>query len=167
MRDHAHSLSERISRYVDRSGGPDACWPWTRSRTDDGYGKVSLGKSGTMGRAHRVAYELAVGPIPDGLVVCHRCDSPSCCNPAHLFVGTVTENNHDRDAKGHHGSHTRPERRARGEKNARAKLTAESVRAIREQARSGKLQREIAAEFGVSQQAIGRVLSGRRWGHVT
>lgn len=82
-------LLERI--VVSDSG----CWEWTRSKATNGYGRITNSLS-----AHRAAYELFVGPIPDGMQVCHRCDNPPCCNPAHLFLGTAADNAHDRDAKG-------------------------------------------------------------------
>jgi len=73
------------------------CWPW-KSRTDkDGYGKVHW--AGESNRAHRVAWEITNGPIPDGLLVCHSCDNPPCCNPSHLFLGTNAENMRDASAK--------------------------------------------------------------------
>jgi hypothetical protein len=77
---------------------PSECWEWIGPRTDRGYGHLVINKKNK--RAHRVAYELAVGPIPAGLVVMHRCDNPPCCNPAHLSVGTVAENNADAARKG-------------------------------------------------------------------
>lgn len=91
-------LTERFWRKVDKSAGPEGCWPWTGSRHGFGYGFVSAG--GKRRGAHRVSWELANGPIPDGLSVCHRCDNPPCVNPAHLFLGTVGDNTRDMMAKG-------------------------------------------------------------------
>jgi hypothetical protein len=90
---------------VDRSGGPDACWPWT-GRTEGGYGRLWF--KNKHERAHRVAWALANNqPVPDGMVVCHRCDNPPCCNPADLWLGTRTDNNADRDAKGRQRARTK------------------------------------------------------------
>lgn len=94
-------LAERLARRLDKSGGPDACWPWMGSRNTGGSGKNHGSiQAGRMVKAHRIAWILAGGPVPDGMCVLHRCDNPPCCNPAHLFLGTVADNNRDRDAKG-------------------------------------------------------------------
>lgn len=77
------------------------CRLWTLSRDKDGYG--CLWFNGAQTRSHRVAWTLANGPIPAGLCVCHRCDTPACCNPSHLFLGTSRENTFDKVAKGRHG----------------------------------------------------------------
>ena len=113
------SIAERFWTKVDRSGGPDACWPWMGHRTRQGYGQVKiLGKSTP---AHRVAWELTNGPIPLGdhfgtTCACHRCDNPPCCNPAHLFLGTMADNVADRDAKGR-GVFLGPTRPSSGEQH--------------------------------------------------
>lgn len=112
-------LDEALWGRVDRSGGADACWTWTAGVEQDGYGILWRGK--TYLRAHRVSWELAHGPIPEGMNVLHRCDVPACVNPAHLFLGTQQDNVADRHAKGRdatglrNGKHTHPERTPRGD----------------------------------------------------
>lgn len=78
--------------------GPEECWPWKGSRTRGGYGHAS--REGKSVRAHRVAYQLAKGLIPAGLVVRHKCDNPPCCNPAHLELGTHKQNKDDSIQRG-------------------------------------------------------------------
>jgi hypothetical protein len=81
------------------------CWLWMAARDRDGYGKFAIGLGGhdqIHTRAHRFAYEAFVEPVPEGMVVCHRCDNPPCVRPDHLFVGTPLDNNNDKVAKGRH-----------------------------------------------------------------
>lgn len=94
-------VSERFWDKVDKSAD---CWLWTSAKNMDGYGEMLVGR-GSNGRykwerAHRMSYRLAIGPIPKGLWVLHRCDNPPCVRPDHLFLGTAADNAHDRDAKG-------------------------------------------------------------------
>lgn len=114
-------IEARFWSRVDRSGGPDACWLWQRVFDDHGYGFFS--SNAKTERSRRVAYEIAVGVIPDGLCVLHRCDNPPCCNPSHLFIGTIADNNADRDRKGRqrsmrgdgNGARLHPEKMPRGD----------------------------------------------------
>ncbi len=103
------SVEELFWSQVDRSV-PDDCWPWAgkRDRHNYGYFYVKSDKK-TMG-AHRWAWKFAVGAIPEGMFVCHRCDNPPCCNPAHLFVGSHKANTADMLAKGRQSRGPRPRR---------------------------------------------------------
>jgi hypothetical protein len=116
-----------------------------------GYGQIGRGGRGSgMTYAHRVSYELAHGPIPAGMCVCHRCDNPPCCNPAHLFLGTLGDNNRDSKEKG---------RTASGERNGQVKLTDEEVRQIRRLHSQGATQRALAFLFGVQFMQVSRIVN--------
>ena len=100
-----HELRARLMKYrsIDETSG---CWNWTGAIHRNGYGKFGR-RDGDRQRtdgAHRVAWEVLIGPIPDGLHVLHKCDNPCCINPEHLFVGTNQDNVDDMMAKGRHGS---------------------------------------------------------------
>lgn len=148
-------LEVRLWRRVTR-GETDTCWEWTGYRNPKGYGHIQTASPRRVMRlAHRVAWELTHGPIPDGLSVLHRCDNPPCCNPRHLFLGTVQDNNADMRAKG---------RQARGGGVPQAKLTPEKAREIEARyLRGGVLQKELAAEYGVHQMTVSRIVRGKQW----
>lgn len=95
-------LIARFDAKVDRSAGPDACWPWTASTRATGYGQINSGNRGTPIKAHRLAFAITNGWWPD--VVAHRCDNPPCCNPAHLFAADQQTNLADMRAKGRQAS---------------------------------------------------------------
>lgn len=152
----APTLRERF----DRSrpiGDPDACWIWQGSLTSKGYGQIS--DRARSIRAHRLAWELEHGEIPEGMQVCHRCDTPSCCNPAHLFLGTNAENQHDKRSKG---------RSARGTANGGGgKLTEADVTTIRAALAEGESLTTIANRHGVTRQLIAGIRDGKKWSHTT
>lgn len=113
------------------------------ARDVHGYGRVKWG--GKTYSAHRIAYEELIGPIADGLAVCHHCDNPPCVNPAHLFAADQAVNVADMIAKGRQRHAT--------------KLSADEVRSIRGDQRQGKL---IAAEYGVNESTVSKIRLGRR-----
>jgi hypothetical protein len=135
------------------------CWAWTGSA----YGGRDFHRSGGFQvagktwQAHRFAYVLFNGPIPEGLCVLHRCDFPLCVNPTHLFLGTVGANNVDRTCKN---------RSARGGRNGSAKLTEEQVRAVRAASAAGKSARRIAKEHEIPCTTVRNILHRRTWKHV-
>lgn len=94
------TLEQRFWRKVDQSAGPDSCWPWRGVRAGHRYGQVTV--NGRHDYAHRLSYELARGPIPEGMLIQHSCDNRPCVNPAHLSVGTVATNAQDMMVKGRH-----------------------------------------------------------------
>lgn len=140
-------------------GDPDECWEWHSARTPMGYGLFTHRAKNYY--AHRVAYETFVGPIPDGLDVCHTCDNPSCCNPAHLWVGSAKDNAQDMVKKGRDCHAV-----FRGEDHANSKLTASQVREIRRLCEEGINQTEIGKRFSVSQSAVMAIRTGRTWKHL-
>lgn len=161
---HRLSMLDVPERFWDRvsKSDPDSCWEWKSHRQDDGYGCVRT-KGNSLLRAHRVAFELTNGPIPEGLFVCHKCDNPPCCNPAHLFAGTCAENNHDKHMKGRQGT----DNGAKGEANHGAKLTEAIVSEIRRRYTQDRIyQRLLAVEYGVSPKEIYRIVNRLSWRHI-
>ena len=94
-------IATRLWRRV-KIGEPDECWEWMGARKDKlPYGLIMRGPKGAgLVYTHRVAYEVTYGPVPDGLLVLHKCDNPPCCNPRHLFLGTHQDNTLDAQTKG-------------------------------------------------------------------
>lgn len=148
-----------VDRFWAKVEKTDTCWFWRGTILSHGYGQISLGHPSTPGskrwRTHRFSWELHHGPIPDGLVVCHRCDVPACVNPAHLFLGTQAENIRDADAK--------RRRHAFG----RQKLNADDVRIIRLQAARGLSRLDIASAFSIAPITVTHIVHRRAWAHVT
>lgn len=139
--------------------GPDDCWEWTAGRIPGGYGALWDNAIGRVRHTHRFAWELANGrAVPEGMVICHHCDNPPCCNPAHLFVGTQADNHADRGAKRRH-SH--------GSRHYAAKLTEASVRELRRRAEVGESVNALAREFGITQGTAWKVFHRKTWRHVT
>jgi hypothetical protein len=134
------------------------CIEWLRARHHQTkYGQVKVGRQ--MRHVPRVVYELFVGPIPDGLLVCHKCDNPPCCNPDHLFLGTQLDNAQDRDRKGRLNPR-------HGELNARAKLSESQALKIIDLYRGGSSSDAIAGTFSVSVSTVQSIVSGKTWRHL-
>lgn len=141
---------ERFWSYVDRSGGPDACWPWTGGRDGKGYGAFSLSRQRRNVIASRYAYAYCYGqPV---LNVLHQCDNPPCCNPRHLREGSLSDNSQDA---------VRRRRFAFGERNHMARLSDADVAEIRATARSGRAAASFVERFGVSRTTVYRIWAGR------
>lgn len=150
-------LATKMARYTDTSlgqGPHGTCHIWTGCRSADGYG--TLTHQGGTKLAHRLAFEMNGGRDFDGLLVCHSCDTPSCVNPDHLFLGTVSDNMADMTAKGR-------QRCPKGEEHLKSKLTSDQVRAIRQ---DDRIFRVIAADYGVTRTLIGLIKRRSVWRHV-
>ena len=170
---YTEKFAQRFWSIVQKS---DGCWLWKNRLGVDGYARIYT----PMGReyAHRAAYQLINGVIPDGMLVCHRCDVRHCCNPAHLFLGTTADNARDamnkgrldltglRNRKGQTG-YWYPHRIPKGEDVGTAKLTADAVREIRYcYAEGGITHKELAERFGVKRQHICRIVNRQTWMHL-
>lgn len=160
---------ERFFSKIPTTTTDGGCLEWKGGRVKLGYGQFKI--KGKLFCAHRVAHFLATGIDPLELCVCHSCDNPPCVNPAHLWLGTVHENNRDRNEKGRsnpnsgdtHYFRLRPECVPRGEAHTLAKLTASDIPIIRADSRP---RRVVAAEYGVAESLISRIRRRESWAHV-
>ena len=133
------------------------CWLWTASLRSNGYGQINEGgRSRMMLKAHRVSWTLYRGAIPDGLCVLHKCDTPPCVNPDHLFLGTQAQNVKDMHDKGR-------DNHPRGERHRSAKLTVAQVLEIRRLRAEGISSGELAKIFPVDESNISRIGNGHLW----
>jgi hypothetical protein len=148
---NAAAIARFLSKVDQR--GPDECWPWKAKAQTGGYGAIRVERKTLL--ANRVAFFVAHGRWPQPCAL-HRCDNPLCCNPAHLFEGSRSDNCRDMANKG---------RASRGSAHWHSKLSEADVLAI--QGDRGKvLQRVTAARFGIGQDQVSRIQSGKRWRHV-
>jgi len=178
-RDFTETFQSRFWSHVDKR---DSCWLWTGTTNRAGYGVLSQGYRQFL--AHRVAYELTYGPLPDEYFACHHCDNPPCVRPDHLFAGTNAENTADRNRKGRqvkdchvapehrpygqrNGAYTHPESVRRGEANGSAKLSIADIKAIRQEydTIATPISR-LAVRYGVSSSSIGDIVHRRTWRHI-
>jgi HNH endonuclease len=131
------------------------CWVWTASCNELGYGHFGVKRK--INLAHRVSWVIHNGQIPNGMLVCHRCDNPPCVRPDHLFLGTNADNSRDSVAK---------KRRARhiGTKNGSNKLTEDQIREIRKSYKNGEVTfQDLADKFNVSNGHISRIVHKQSW----
>jgi hypothetical protein len=133
------------------------CWLWTGCSFKNGYGRMRFGKFTRV--PHRVSYELMIGSIPDGLLVCHSCDVRLCCNPDHLFLGTDADNIRDCQTKG---------RRAvfKGELHPMSKLKESDILTIRERRIKGEFLSKIADDFFVTASLVSMISKHKIWRHI-
>lgn len=161
----ARKQSARFWSKIDCAG---TCWLWLPKRVDkDGYGRFAVTGRGARCfgdkpkqkyfYAHRLSWELQNGSAPVGSLMLHSCDTPRCCNPAHLSPGTQKENLRQASERG---------RIARGERNCKAVVTEAQVRTIRDLAATGLKKIDVARRLGVSRAIVYTVLSRKTWRHV-
>jgi hypothetical protein len=166
-----HTDGQVLQRFwakVNRTEG--GCWLWTASLRNKGYGAFAYTADGRMvqDRAHRFSWVIHRGEIPVGLFVLHRCDTPACVNPDHLFLGTKADNNADMVAKGRHvsgGTHT-PVALAkykRGEMHHKAKLTPNMVRAIRVDSAAGLSFAQLGRIYGICSGHVAKIVRRQLW----
>ena len=164
------SIRERFEEKINKDGPVQphmdtACWEWTAGKSRQGYGRLFELNTGQL-RAHRVSWVLHNGePIPEGLLVLHECDNPSCVNPAHLFLGTYQNNTDDmiRKRRGYFPGVKNP----RGSQNGMAKLTEDQVLQIRELYQSTQFtQVELGNRFGITNSVINKIVNRNSWSHI-
>lgn len=151
-------IEQRFWNRLDYSG---ECWIWTGSKKSDGYGAVEVNRKSMS--AHRIAYELTYGPIPKGMLVCHHCDNPSCCNPSHLFLGTYKDNRLDCVRKGREGHEGGA---PPGHKPASTKLTSDQVLEIRKLHGEGIGLKRLAFLYEVDRTQIWHITARRQWKNI-
>jgi hypothetical protein len=153
------SVVAKFDALVDRSAGPDACWPFQGSRKGKSrYGRFCLPRPTHDAFAHRVAWAAHNGKDPGGMLVCHTCDNPPCCNPRHLFLGSVKDNYWDMVVKGRRRLSVQS-----GESNGNARLNEANVREIWGLIHAGWNNSKIARHYDVGHAMISRIRLGLSW----
>ena len=148
-----------LHRFWPRVQKTATCWLWLGTCANKGYGQIRFQNRMTL--THRIAWELHYGPIPAGLFVCHHCDNPPCCNPAHLFLGTNHDNLMDSSRKGRHKNPS-----FLGSSNPYSKLKESDIVTIRLLQQNGLPQRSLAKQYNVSEALISRIIHRTIWSHV-
>ncbi len=158
------SLVERFYKLLGTgTKQPNGCILWPRYLNNKGYGQMGIGHERKV-YVHRVSYSIFVGPIPIGLNVCHRCDTPNCINPVHFFLGTQQQNIADCVAKGRFiGNRTN---HIKGSDHKSAKLTEDDIIEIRRLVAVGTPQMEVVKKFSIAQSNVSLIVSRKTWKHV-
>lgn len=125
------------------------CWEWQGSKNNEGYGQVSY--QGKIHLVHRLTYELIIGRIESDMYVCHKCDNPKCCNPAHLFIGTPRDNQIDCRLKN---------------RNPTSKINYNNALKIKRLFNDGYSRKEISQQYSISYQQVCRIINGKYWNYV-
>jgi hypothetical protein len=178
-------LKQKLLRYIKKLYGEDSCWEWQGCRHHTGYGVIQY--KNKQHRTHRLMYQLFVEEVPNGLLVCHKCDNPPCCNPRHLFVGSYRDNLMDAFKKGRiktgdesssrihrdsfpsgdkHWMRLYPEKVPRGDKSPRAKLSSSNVLELRRLRSEGVKITDLARKFGVSDTHVKYIIYRKSWTHI-
>jgi hypothetical protein len=154
------SLANRFWSKVQKEPDSNGCWLWIGAKDVYGYGYLGATRRKSAKKAHRLSYEIHYGEgTSKGLCVLHRCDNPPCVNPSHLFLGTRSDNNKDKQAKGRDYD-------KRGENNPRAKIKLSDVEKIKRLWKAGKTQDAIAKIYKISQVNVSKIVRGQLWNKV-
>jgi len=137
------------------------CWEWNGVLDSHGYGTIyaGIGIYPRTWKAHRYAWRVYNGEIPDGIFVCHKCDNPKCINPEHLFLGTALDNTTDMDKKGRCT-------RASGNDHYKATLNINTVSEIKKDIINGFTKAEIMAKYHIGDSKYSEIRKGRSWKNV-
>lgn len=144
------------TRFYQKFKKTNSCWIWTGMMNKD-YGSFWFNNKIGAIIASRASWLIHIGDIPNGKVICHKCDNPSCVNPDHLFLGSYLDNNRDKIKKS---------RDKRGSKISNSKLNETDIPKIRKMREKGLTYREISEIFGVCQYTIYSIIKGWTWDHV-
>jgi hypothetical protein len=136
-----------------------SCHWWSGGVTGNGYGTLWCNDRKRHIGAHRASYEIHFGEIPDGVIVCHKCDNPLCVNPEHLFLGTHSDNSQDRDNKGRGN-------RALGEASTSSKITDVIVHQARDMYDEGYSQVDITRTLGIKRGNVFKIVHRQTWKHI-
>lgn len=149
-------MRNEFERFIEKVNKTESCWEWTAGKYRGGYGhfRKKVGDKWKMYKAHRYSYEIFKGEIPEGLLICHSCDNPSCVNPDHLFPGTVKDNSDDCVKRGRHKFGRNPKHRH---------LDKETADKIRIDHKQGLSYKELEIKYSQSKAQISRVILNQIW----
>jgi hypothetical protein len=153
LRDDAERRAWLEERYTPEPN--TGCWLWLMRCDKKGYGVAFFGENRGGQLAHRVIYREFVGPIPDGMFLCHKCDTPCCVNPAHMFIGDNTDNVQDMARKGR-----------KAQPDFEIKVTPDIVRELRAEADGGTNLHELSRRFSIPRTTVRQIVRRRSWKHV-